>query len=87
MNPDFAPYLHDFGWHKIKSEFDETGYGYADYENETGYGISLTSLDWSARLIQSMENVRLVLLSERAWDDHQDVLAVQTCEMPAVRGY
>lgn len=71
------PYLHDLGWQKVQSEYNEWGYGYSDYERANGYGISLTSLGWSARLVESMEDVRLVMLSENAWDDHQDVLALQ----------
>lgn len=73
-------YLHDEGWERIELEHRRVGYGYADYENQCGYGISLTKLEWTARLVQSMENVRLLLLSERAWDDHQDVLALQRCQ-------
>jgi hypothetical protein len=46
------PHLHDEGWQKIELEHGQFGYGYADYENQTGYGISLTKLEWSARLIR-----------------------------------
>jgi cyclopropane fatty-acyl-phospholipid synthase-like methyltransferase len=71
------PYLHDAGWQAIENEYYRTGYGYADYENQTGYGISAVSLDWIAKRVMDMSNVRLVLLTERAWDNHHDVLALQ----------
>jgi SAM-dependent methyltransferase len=70
-------YLHDAGWQAIESEYHRLGYGYADYENQTGYGISVVSLDWIAKRVMEMANVRLVLLSERTWDNHHDVLALQ----------
>lgn len=70
-------YLHDAGWQDIERDYRRLGYGYADYENQTGYGISVTSLDWIAKRVMEMSNARLVLLSERAWDDHHDVLALQ----------
>jgi len=70
-------YLHDSGWKTIENEYKRLGYGYADYENQAGYGISLVSLDWIAKQIMGMSNVRLVLLSERTWDNHHDVLALQ----------
>ncbi len=70
-------YLHDSGWQTIENEYRRIGYGYADYENQTGYGIAVVSLDWIAKWVMDMSNVRLVLLTERAWDNHHDVLALQ----------
>jgi SAM-dependent methyltransferase len=74
---NLCAYLHDSGWQAIESEYQRLGYGYADYENQTGYGISVVSLDWIAKRVMDMSNVRLVLLTERAWDNHHDVLALQ----------
>ena len=70
-------YLHDTAWQALESEYHRLGYGYADYENQTGYGISVVSLDWIAKWVMDMSNIRLVLLTERAWDNHHDVLALQ----------
>ncbi len=70
-------YLHDEGWKTAAGEYVETGFGYADYLNQTNYGISLTKLSWLAELVEKMPNVRLVVLSERVWDEHHDVLAIQ----------
>jgi SAM-dependent methyltransferase len=70
-------YLHDSGWQTIENEHRRIGYGYADYENQTGYGIAVVSLDWIAKWVMDMSSVRLVLLTERAWDNHHDVLALQ----------
>jgi hypothetical protein len=70
-------YIHDENWQKIKREYAATGFGYADYLNQTNYGISLAKMSWITGLIETMPNARLVLMSERAWDGHHDVLAIQ----------
>jgi SAM-dependent methyltransferase len=44
-----ATYLHESGWQTILREYEKIGYGYADYEHQTNYGISLISLDWVAK--------------------------------------
>lgn len=64
-------------WAHVVDGYRASGYGYADYLGWPGYGVSLTSLAWTARLVESWSDVRLVALSERAWDGHQDVLALQ----------
>jgi hypothetical protein len=70
-------YIHDAGWEVIKAAQSKTGYGYSDYEGQSGYGISVTKLSWTAGLIEGRSDARLVTLSEAAWDGHHDILAVQ----------
>jgi SAM-dependent methyltransferase len=70
-------YLHSEGWDSIKIEYATTGYGYFNYVNQIGYGISLTKLSWLSNVIDKMPDVRLVALAEKAWDDHHDVIAIQ----------
>jgi SAM-dependent methyltransferase len=64
-------------WKRVKSDFERSEFGYADYADTPGYGISLTQLYWWAGLIMSRPNMRLISMAERAWDGHQDVIAVQ----------
>ncbi|MBC7801954.1 MAG: hypothetical protein H7Z10_15150 [Gemmatimonadaceae bacterium] len=64
-------------WSEITQGFSDGGYGYVDYPLQSNYGISLTKPSWTARLIEGIPEIRLVLLSERAWDGHHDVLALQ----------
>jgi SAM-dependent methyltransferase len=56
-----------------------TGYGYADYswaaEEKTRYGISFTSAEWWTSFVKSRPSMKLVYVSEAAFDDHQDVVA------------
>jgi hypothetical protein len=71
------PYIYEQAWTTITALYEETGYGYADYEGQDGYGISLTKLSWAAALVERREGIRLVTLAEKVWDNHHDVLAVQ----------
>lgn len=70
-------YIPELKWETIVAGYRRHGYGYADYAGERGYGVSLTSLDWIGREIERFPELRLVLFSEYAWDNHHDVLALQ----------
>jgi len=62
---------------KLWINYVNTGYGYVDYRQQTGYGISVSKSNWWVGFIEEQGTVKLVCLSERAWDDHHDVIAVQ----------
>jgi SAM-dependent methyltransferase len=64
----------------ICSEYEANFFGYADYPRQNGYGISITGMRWIQEFIESRNDCRLVLLSERAWDGHHDVVALQACD-------
>lgn len=64
-------------WPGILQAFKASKFGYADYSGVNGYGTSLVPLSWWADLITSRPNTRLVTISEHAWDNHHDVLAIQ----------
>lgn len=67
----------DLDWERVKSDFERCEFGYADYADTPSYGISLTQLYWWMGFITSRPNTRLISMAERAWDGHQDVIAVQ----------
>jgi SAM-dependent methyltransferase len=48
-----ARYIHDKGWKKIKSGYRAGGYGYADFPNRSGYGMSVTSAPWMTKFVES----------------------------------
>jgi hypothetical protein len=57
--------------------YEESGYGYADYPWETGYGISVISASRMRDLIsRNFPSLREVYFAERDWDDHQDVFGL-----------
>jgi SAM-dependent methyltransferase len=64
-------------WAALVKDYAKTGFGYADYPLQQGYGISLSKSTWWIDLIESRPGMRLTCLSERAWDSHHDVIAVQ----------
>jgi SAM-dependent methyltransferase len=70
-------YIGDAAWEKIRAGYDASGYGYADYQKQRGYGISLCSLNWVADLVLRLKGMRLVFLGERSLDNHQDVVCLQ----------
>jgi SAM-dependent methyltransferase len=64
-------------WDRVQADFETSGFGYADYADTPGYGISLVQLCWWARHITSRAELQLICMTEQAWDGHQDVIAVQ----------
>ena len=64
-------------WGKLLEGYENTGFGYADYPLQDGYGISVSKSTWWIKLIENRTETRLVCLTERAWDRHHDVIAVQ----------
>lgn len=61
----------------LAAAYEATGYGYADYPGRSGIGLSLCSPLWLARTICGIEGMRLVGITESAWDGHHDVVAFQ----------
>ena len=70
-------FLAEEKWPLLKRGYDEKGYGYVDYEEQQGYGLSLTNPTWITSLATRHPGRRLVMASERAWDSVQDVFALQ----------
>lgn len=58
---------------RIGVDYPATGYGFADYPQEKGYGVSLTSPAWIRARVGELGGLREVFFKERGWDDHQDV--------------
>lgn len=53
-------------------EYFATGYGYHDYPNQSGYGISICSDAW-VRAAVDEAGLQVVSFKSHAWDNHQDV--------------
>lgn len=71
---------HQFARHRtlppsVVYRYERSGFGYADYAGAAGYGNSLCSAAWVSGQIERLDETRLVLYSERAWDRNQDVFA------------
>lgn len=70
------------GIRKLLSDSAATGFGYADYEGQPGYGVSVSSAAWVLRELTAWHQLRVVGLTEKWWDDHQGVLVVP--KLPAI---
>lgn len=57
--------------------YGDREYGFAPYPATPKYGISLASPGWYWKRLRERADVRLALYSERAWDYHHDIVAVQ----------
>jgi SAM-dependent methyltransferase len=65
--------LEDASIDRVLTEYRATGYGYADYPWESGYGVSLTSVDW----VQRNAPLPIAFQALRGWDAHQDTYALR----------
>ena len=54
--------------------YDQTGFGYADYPESPGYGVSLSTLEWVRTLFASETDLRFIHHAEGGWNDYQDVM-------------
>jgi SAM-dependent methyltransferase len=59
---------------KIISELEITKYGYVNYLGKDNIGFSICHPEWMLNEMIRLKN-SVVILSEAAWDNHQDVLA------------
>lgn len=65
-------------WDGIILDCDRVGFGYSDYQGQSGYGISLCSPSWAIDVAQRIGARRIVLYGEALWDNHQDVIVLQS---------
>jgi len=68
---------------ELLSQFRANGYGYADYPDQDGYGISVVSHERMLTLAENAGNWHEVVFVERAWDNHQDVYGFVNAESGA----
>ena len=60
---------------RLIADYQESGFGYVDYPNQSSYGISLARPSWTIALLDRHPRLRPLLYLEHGWDDHQDVVA------------
>src|ERR1041384_2395959 len=57
----------------LVAAYRQDGYGYLDYPEAPGYGVSLTAPAWIRTPARAAGNLREVYFRARGWDNHQDV--------------
>jgi len=60
---------------KVYNQYILNGFGYANYPDDDTYGISLSSPEWVIKQLRKYDKLRIIMFSERGWDNHQDVFA------------
>jgi SAM-dependent methyltransferase len=58
---------------EVLSQFHDKGYGYADYRNRQGYGISVVSHERMLAIARGVGQWTETSFLERGWDNHHDV--------------
>lgn len=56
-------------------DYKEKGFGYANYNSDENYGISLSSPSFVISQLEKSLNLRILMYLEKGWDGHQDVIA------------
>jgi SAM-dependent methyltransferase len=69
LDPGAVPALLD--------EFERDGFGYADYPDRRGYGISLVRPDWVVAELAAHSTIKIVSYAEMALNGHQDVVVCE----------
>jgi hypothetical protein len=69
--------LADGAMSQVLAGYEREGFGYADYPQASGYGVSLCSPGWLLDNLGQQPDIRIVCFTERAWDEHQDVVVCQ----------
>jgi SAM-dependent methyltransferase len=59
----------------LVDDFESTGFAYRDFPHLNDYGTSLASPSWICSWLERQSRLRLVLFTEKGWDNHQDVIA------------
>ena len=65
---------------EVVDDYRRTGFGYRDYDWKPGYGVSLSTLPWVLSQVHKLPGLRIMLLQEQGWDNHQDVIACMRAE-------
>jgi hypothetical protein len=75
-------YVEDDLFDSAEQRAERIGFGYVDYQGEmrarfearTRYGLALVRPSWVMAQLEAESRVRIWGYSERAWNDHQDVV-------------
>jgi SAM-dependent methyltransferase len=65
--------LTEIAQQELLSQFREKGYGYADYTNQRGKGISVVAHERMVAIARSVAPWNLISYLERGWENFQDV--------------
>jgi SAM-dependent methyltransferase len=66
--------LDQTGVSKVLKDYEDHGFGYANYCNQSDYGISIASPSWVLSCLENIPNLQVLAYVEHLWGNHQDVV-------------
>jgi SAM-dependent methyltransferase len=79
----FSYGLSDAAIDALLEGYDASGFGYVDYEDQTGYGIAVCSPAWIGRLVASQGRLEQRSYEEVGWAELQDVVVCSKAQESA----
>jgi hypothetical protein len=67
---------------RLLKEYDATGFGFQEYADSAGYGVSLAAPSCVCNLVAQFSTLQIAHLHERGWAQHQDVFACVKSQVP-----
>jgi SAM-dependent methyltransferase len=58
----------------LSTDYERDGFAYRNYAHSDSYGISLSAPSWVVSQLERHPSLRLLMLKEAGWADHQDVV-------------
>jgi trans-aconitate methyltransferase len=63
----------DAQYERIEAQRRQSGFGYADYPGQQGYGMAFVDLRWVQKILDLRADAYLLSYAEKAWHGSQDV--------------
>ena len=67
---------------KLLRWYARHGFAYLPYQHGGAYGVSMSTVGWVADRIHALPDTRLVMVTEKGWHNHQDVVAFGPVPVP-----
>jgi len=82
---DKRAFMHYFlgkaAFDKVASMYEQTGYGFIDYQGKTNYGVAIVSHEWYYSFFKPDRTVTQIMFQEKGSDNHQDISAYMRCDL------
>lgn len=67
---------------KLLRHYERHGFAFRPYQRGGAYGVSLSAVGWVVDQIHRLPDARLVMVTEKGWHNHQDVVAFGPVPVP-----
>jgi len=59
---------------RLIKHYNDSGFGYENYNLNTGYGISIAKPSFTLDLLEATTELKIIFYQEKGWDHHQDAI-------------